>query len=462
MHSPPEVGIHKALQTWLWIRRPTDLLERARAECGDIFSIQSYFYSRLVVVAGTEGIQRIFAATYEQLDQRKGPSFAKFLGANSLFVLDGSAHGQLRHAIMPALGPNQTKGQLLQLASIVDDEIDRWPLDTPFAMQTKMQSLLLQTTLHMLLGAATPAVVGRLASVLSATYEVFSNPLMVGYHDHQERLGIGPWPKLLQLAGQARELLTAAAQDRRDGVTPTGSDVLSLLLETSHPSKRSLTDDEICDSLMALFMAGHHTTANALSWTFYELLRDPMILTRLQDEVRSVWTAGLLPIEKVLTLPLLDATVREVLRLRPIFPVTTRTLRQPMQILDYTLPENTIVIPAIYLAQRCPVAFPEPHRFLPDRFLGLKQAPPEWMPFGGGVRRCVGSSPVLMQMKTILATALRRITLRRVAGPPAQMARAFISNAPTGGVPVRMTGREARAMRPEAGVIDLPESRLSA
>lgn len=456
MRPVPETRLSRALQTWLWIRRPTDLLDLGSVECGDLFAIRTYFYSRLIVVGGLEGIQRIFGSTYDQLDQRKGPAFGRFLGENSLFVLDGSPHGQMRHAVMPTLGPNQTKGQLQQLASLVDGAIDTWPIGTRFSMQETMQELLLRSTLLMLLGAAAPERMTQLARVFASTYREFSNPLMVGYLKQQEQYQVGPWPRLLQLSSQARALLTAELSDRRARRTKEGTDVLSLLIQTIHPTKRELSTDEICDSLIALFMAGHHTTANALSWTFYELLRDPMILHRLQQEVRQVWGSSEMPTEQVLSLPLLDATVREVLRLRPIFPVTTRTLRQPMEIQGFSIPANSIVLPAIYLAQRNPQAFPEPHRFLPDRFLGLRQAPAEWMPFGGGVRRCVGSSPVLMQMKVILATILRRISMRRVSGPPAQMVRAFISNAPTGGVPVVVTERLPRAARTEQPLATCP------
>jgi cytochrome P450 len=139
--------------------------------------------------------------------------------------------------------------------------------------------------------------------------------------------------------------------------------------------------------------------------------------------------------------------VREVLRLHPIFAGVRRDLSRPVRILGYDLPAGTKVVPCIYLAQRRPDAFPEPERFLPDRFLQQRPAPFEWMPFGGGVRRCVGGVAAPVQMKVVLSAILRRAVLRPAPGPRVRTVSAFISLAPSGGVPAVLVSRDPRGGR---------------
>lgn len=441
MISIPGPQSSRAMLTWRWLREPTELLDECADKFGEIFCLKTYAHNDIMIVSNIEAIQQIFAATYDDVHQRKHFEYNRFLGHQSMFVLEGIPHQQMRRSVMPALGPSQMKGSLALVSSLADEALDTWPLNTKVSIQSAMQALLLQTTLKLLLGAAPQGRVDSLARVFSDTYEAFASPLMIVPLKLQARYGYGPWNRLVRLSEQARALLQAEICERRSAGQMQGVDVLSALLSATHPSNRLLTDEEICDSLLALFMAGHHTTANALSWSFDSLLQSPEAHRRLQEEVREHWNGDAANLERVLSLPILDATVREVLRLRPIFPVTTRILARPMRLLGYDLPANTVVVPCIYLAQRRPDAFPQPHKFLPERFLHQGQAPPEWMPFGGGVRRCVGSSPVLMQMKVILATILRRATMDRFPGPPAKMVRAFISIAPSGGVPAVLTAR---------------------
>ncbi|MFO0576321.1 MAG: cytochrome P450 [Polyangia bacterium] len=449
-----------------WRYRPTEFLTDCAARYGEIFRLRTYMDGDLVMVVHPDAIQQIFACGYEQVHQPKDEQFAALLGRSSLFVLEGAAHQQLRRAVLPILGPGPMKATAALIQPVIDEELESWPLGARFSLQAALQSLLLKTTLRMLFGAGAASSRGcaaALAPIFAETYEHFASPLMLVPIGWQSRSRRGPWVRLLELADRAREIIRSEIAQRRSEITQRraagepgreGADVLSQLLGApppcAHAAPSGLGDAEICDTLIALFMAGHDTTANALSWTFVHLLQEPALWARLVAELAGAVGRGGVDWERVLALPLLDATVREVLRLHPIFPATFRDLRQPLRILGHELPAGTRVVPCIYLAQRRPDAVPEPERFLPERFLG-GEPPAPWIPFGGGVRRCVGSSAVLVQMKAVLATILVRARLRPGAGPQPQVraVRAFISLAPSGGVPAVLVSRAGRASVPD-------------
>lgn len=443
MQTPPGPQYPRFWQTYLWLRRPTEFLDECSARYGDIFSLRCYGDGDMVVTSHPEAIRQVFAASYEEVHQPKDVQFGRLLGPHSLFVAEGEVHQVMRRIVLPALNHTQMKRHLDQLHALTEAAVAGWTVGPWFNLQAAMQDLLLQTTLLLLFGRGAPLRLANLAQVFSDTYAAFRSPLMLVPIGMQARLGRGPWERLVQLSVQARGIMQAEIARCRSCSRPEPS-VLSSLVSTDHPEGRPLSDAEICDSLLALFIAGHDTTANAMSWALDCLLQDDRARQHLQDEVvpkiseSPQW-------EEVLTLPFLDAVVREVLRLRPIFPATTRTLRQPTTLLGYELPAGTVVVPCIYLAQRRAECFAQPGEFRPERFMGPEPVPFEWMPFGGGLRRCAGSFSVQLQMKVLLATILSRVGLQRQPGPAQRMVRAFISLAPDKGVYARVTERRAPA-----------------
>lgn len=460
MSLPPGPGSPRAVQTYHWLRRPTEFLTECAARYGEIFTIGAYMDGPFVMTSNPEAIQQIFAATYEDMHQPKDDEFGRLLGRGSLFILEGQGHRRMRRFIMPTMSPERMKGITDSVRLAVEEALDSWPIGTRFSLQHAMQDVLMKTTLDMLLGPHCGERSRALGRLFSGTYVEFASPLMMLPIHYQTYLGRGPWVRIVELARQARAILTDEITERRAKKQPPGNDVLSMLLQTRDATGEALTDDELRDSIITLFVAGHDTTANALSWAFTCLLENPAAHRRLVEELRGAAKNGVLSDEQIASLPFLEATVREVLRLRPIFPGTTRTLRQPLRLLGYDLPIGTRVAPSIYLVQRRPEIFPEPDRFLPERFLQPRPLQHDFIPFGGGMRRCVGGASVSMQMKMILATCLLRAELRAVPGPNARTVRAFISLAPSGGVPAVLTARAPRTQRRAAPSVSLDANHL--
>ncbi len=212
-----------------------------------------------------------------------------------------------------------------------------------------------------------------------------------------------------------------------------------MLLDARDEAGRPLTEDEVHDELITLLIAGHETTATSLAWALRWILPDRSLVARLRDEIASAGGDA----ARIAKLELLDATVKEALRLQPIIPIVGRVLQRPMKLGGVDLAPGTMVAPAVYLVHQRPSLYPEPRAFRPERFLSFKPGPSEWLPFGGGLRRCIGAAFAIYEMKMVLAALLPRVDAR-LAGDRVRMVRRGITLAPSGGLPIVVTARRPR------------------
>ncbi|HVY47809.1 MAG TPA: cytochrome P450, partial [Minicystis sp.] len=256
-----------------------------------------------------------------------------------------------------------------------------------------------------------------------------------------------PWGRFVQLVRRSDAAFYAELAGRREGGA-RGDDILSLLLEARHEDGSPMRDDEVRDQLVTLLVAGHETTATALAWAVRWLAASPPLWSRLAAEVATAAGAdGRLDAARVAKLELLDATVKETLRLSPVVPMVGRYLVKPARVGGWELPARVAVMPSIYLVHRRPDLYPNPTRFDPDRFVGVKPSPYAWFPFGGGIRRCVGMAFALYEMKMVLASIVHRTRLA-LDGPPVRVVRRSITLAPSDGLRVRLLAKRARAAAP--------------
>jgi cytochrome P450 len=194
--------------------------------------------------------------------------------------------------------------------------------------------------------------------------------------------------------------LYAAIRARRAAGDSAGrTDVLSLLLEAREEDGKALSDEHIRDELMSLVLAGHETTANSLAWTFERLLRAPAAYDRLRELVRAGGEEG----ERYV-----EATIHEGMRVRPVIPMVVRMVKRPWRLGDYVVPPNTPVAVSIVALHHREDVYPEPDRFRPERFLDSKPGTYTWIPFGGGIRRCLGASLAMAEQRVVLAEIARR------------------------------------------------------
>jgi cytochrome P450 len=245
--------------------------------------------------------------------------------------------------------------------------------------------------------------------------------------------GRSPWARLMRCVEQVDEVLYAEIARRRAGAH-SGDDVLSMLLEARDEEGNALSDRELRDELLTLLVAGHETTASALAFAFERLLRHPDTLARLTEELS--WGEE----------HYLDAVIKETLRLRPVLPIVARKLTADFEIAGWELPRKTEVMPNVWLVHRDPDVYPDPEAFWPERFLNTGPDTYSWIPFGGGVRRCLGASFAQFEMRVVLKTVLSRAVL--AARPEAErVVRRSFTFAPERGAQVVMLRRTAKRRR---------------
>jgi cytochrome P450 len=321
------------------------------------------------------------------------------------------------------------------MAEIAREQIARWPRTSPFALQPRMQELTLEIILRVVFGLDQADRRGLIRERIAQLLDIVANPISELAMGLPER--IGPIHLRAQFEKVVREadaaLLAEIARRRDDPALADRDDVLSLLLQARDEDGQTMSDGELRDQLVTLLLAGHETTATALAWTFDQLLRRPDALSRAREEARGEGRER----------PYLDAVAKEVLRMRPPLPIVDRRLAVPFELGGRELPAGTLVAACIYLIHHREDLYPQPHAFRPERFLNGAPDTYSWLPFGGGVRRCLGASFASLEMRIVLQTVLASTDLELVSARPERIHRRSIVLAPRHGTKVRLGRRPA-------------------
>jgi cytochrome P450 len=274
-----------------------------------------------------------------------------------------------------------------------------------------MQAITLEVIMRAVFGVESRERLDRLGPPLRRMMDLVGTRrrvLMLGLTARFADADRGPWASFAARRRDADKVIYAEIRERRaDPHASEHDDVFSMLLGARDEDGKGLTDEELRDELMTLLVAGHETTATALAWTLERITRHREVLERLRSAPDDI--------------DYLDAVIKETLRLRPVVPAVVRQLQEPMEFGGYELPAGVNLAPSIYLLHRREDLYPEADAFRPERFLG-RDAPGtyQWIPFGGGTRRCLGASFALFEMRTVLQTILREADLRPARRPAAE------------------------------------------
>jgi cytochrome P450 len=409
------------VQTGIWVRRAQWFLGQCAARFGDVFRIRIAREGTWIVLSNPEHIKQVFTGDPKVFHAGEGNRILlPVLGEHSLLLLDEEPHMEQRKLLLPSLHGKRMQSYAELMTEIAADEIDRWPSGEPYPLRPRMQAITLEIILRAVFGLeqgerleTLRVELRRLLDILTRP-EMFLMPVLLG----PERLAhFGPFKRLHE---RVDELIYAQiAERRRAPDLDRRQDILSMLVAARHESDGSpMTDKEIRDELVTLLVAGHETTATALSWAVERLTRHPDKLARLTEEVR----VG----EK----EYLEAVVTETLRLRPVISLVARYLRAPVEIGGWQLPAGVTVAPSIYLVHRRPDVYPNPERFEPERFLDGAPGTYTWIPFGGGVRRCIGGSFAHFEMQVVLAELVKRWSLAPARPEPERVFRRAITETP--------------------------------
>ena len=418
---PPGPSYPAVVQGIGFWTRPLAFLERCRARYGKRFTIRLPLTPPFVMLSDPADLKEVFTAPPDVLHPGEGARVLEpLVGSNSVILLDGDAHMEQRKLMLPSF--HGEKMTLLSdlMTEVAEREVASWPRRTPIELHPRMQRLTLEIILRAVFGLEPGPRLDALRERLGTMLAFGDRPISLVPIRQESLAGrilerVGPFASFVRLQQGADELIFELIEERRrEG--GEGNDILAMLLEARHTPPASpegtaedgspMSDQELRDELMTLLVAGHETTASALAWTFERLPRHPEVLRRLREEIEEGEEDAYL-----------TATIQETLRRRPVLPtVAPRLVMRPVEVGGQPYPPGVALVGSAYLVHHDPAIYPDPYAFRPERFLDEAPGTYTWIPFGGGRRRCLGSSFAMVEMKIVLRAVLATCDLGTVGG----------------------------------------------
>ena len=434
-----------ALQLARWILTPHSFLEDCARRYGDPFTMRLQKNMPYVFFSHPEAIQQIFSADADRFDVGRANAILQpLVGNNSIALLDGEQHQHQRRLLLPPLHGQRVKQYARIIHDVAHDVARQWQPGQRLVARSVMQEIALRVILHAIFGLSEGeryrSIKAAMAQMLAMTASPLrSSALFFGFLQW-DLGGITSWGRMVHRRQRVRELLQAEIEERRAQPQRQGNDILSLLLSTQDEDGRPMSDLEIQDEMLTLLFAGHETTANSLAWALYWPHRQPAVLERLRAELDALGPET--DLMEVAQLPYLSAVCNEALRLYPAAPMAFgRYLNEPMEIMGHRYEAETLIGISIYLTHRREDLYPQADQFRPERFLERDYSPYEFIPFGGGNRRCVGAALAALEMKLVLAALVQHYEFELAEQCPVRPQRRGVTVAPAGGIKMTVRGR---------------------
>jgi cytochrome P450 len=415
---PPGPRMPSALQALGWTKRPFPFMARCRERYGDIFTMRILHSGTWVFLCDPGDVKRVFTAPPASMGVAlANPLLLPVLGARSVMLLEEPDHMTRRRLMLPPFHRERMDGDIEMMITATREEVRRWPVGEPFELWPRMQAITQEVILRTVFGSDDPGRLRRVRTALTGLTEALNNPQRLS---RLAALGAG-WIARSRgfreaMAPVEEALLEEVDRRRREGDAGR-KDIVSMLIDARYENGAPLSEKELRDELLTLLTDG--PTSSSLAWVFERLLRHPEKLARLRKELDAGESSAYL-----------DAVVQETLRLCPPVPVVARRLLEPMELGSYLLPAGTTVAPCVYLIHRDERFYPHPRSFLPERFLERPPGTYTWIPFGGGVRRCLAASYAELEMKRVVRTVLGEVDLQPVEGGSERATRSAISFSP--------------------------------
>jgi cytochrome P450 len=427
---PPGPRAPAAVNTAKLVRRPLESLLGWHRRYGNVFTVKYLLFGTGVYVADPAAIRDML--TGDQSDLRAGEAnepLSPLVGHKSVLVLDGAEHLRQRRLLLRPFQGSAVQSFREVIRDVAEAEVAGWEKGSEFRMRDRMRALTFEVICRAVFGVTQPGQVERLRRALLPIMNTGAGTVFMPKALRRDLGRFSPWGRLQRRLHHADELLyEEIARRREEPDLEERTDVLSLLLRARDEDGRPMSDVELRDELMTMLAAGHETTATSLAFTFDLLLRHPDVLSRLKEELTTGDDSYL------------EAVVTESLRLRPVIDAAERTLTKPRVIGDYELPAGIRVYPAIVVVQRREDLYPEADRFRPERFLNGGADSYAWLPFGGGIRRCIGASLAQAEMAEVIRVVLSRVDLSPVRPEPDPVVIRGITMVPQHGAPVAVQG----------------------
>jgi cytochrome P450 family 135 len=410
---PPGPAWSPPSTTLRWLLRPIPVMETCRTRYGDSFTLRFMHEGVTVLISHPEDVRRLFTAHPSAVHAGENRRLVRpIFGDNSLACLDEDAHAAQRRLLLPPVHGDRLRAHAALMTEIARAEVATWKLGEPIEMASHLRDIAFEIILRAVFGIRDATRAAPLRRAISRLFDftasvVRMTPMMLLGPDNAQRI-----PLVRRMLQAVDEVIhQEIARRRREPDLDTRSDILSMLLTTEHGDGAPMTANEIRDELVTMLIGGHESTAATLAWAIEQLARSPAMMDRIRSEAHNGDETYL------------DAFVKETLRARSVLAVVSRLVKTPLQLRDHTISPGTIVAACIYLVHHRSDVYPEPYAFRPERFLESSPGTYTWLPFGGGVRRCVGSGFAMLEMKTVIRVASEQLRMKPARRNPEAVGR---------------------------------------
>ena len=436
MKSPNGPKTPAIVQMMQWIADPFAFMHNCVERYGDCFTARvDHKFRPWVFVSNPQAIGQILTSDTKQFEAPGDVNelFQPLMGKHGVITISGSRHRRQRELVMPPFHGERMRTYGEIISDITEQVMSEWKMGEPFVLRHSMQAISLRVILRAVFGLNEGSRYQQMEHLLTSILDVTASPLSMStrfFPILQQDLGAwSPWGRFLRQRQQIDSLIYAEIQERREQGSSDRTDILSMLMAARDQAGAAMTDVELRDELMTLLLAGHETTATAITWALYWIHKQPEVKKKLLEELDSL---GEPDNNVIFKLPYLNAVCSETLRIYPVGMLTfPRVAREPVQLLDYQLEPGTTVVGCIYLTHQREDIYPQPKQFKPERFLERQFSPYEYIPFGGGSRRCIGMAFALFEMKVVLAKILANFELELANKRPVKAVRRGLVSAPT-------------------------------
>ena len=430
--APPLHPLPRVLQVLRFNQRQIEFVFHARRKLGEVFRMSGVVAGQPVVTSHPDHVRSLFTAKVPLVPSLTAESpLRPVVGGNSVLTAQAERHMRQRKLLLPAFHGDAIERYVAMITDVAEREIDRWPLGRAFSLAPRMQAITLDVIMAGIFGIeGRPALGTPEFGVRTATKRLLAASTWP-MAQVAELLNLGRTePVGFTRAGLSfldRPTYAVIAKRRSAGDLGERGDILSLLLRARTEGGEALTDRELRDELLTLVLAGHESTANQLAWTWERLVRTPAAYARLVEVVRSGGA------EKADTI---EATITEGMRSRPVIPMIGRRVTAPWRLGDYAVRADTPVAISILLLHHREDVYPQPFAFRPERWAGHKPGTYEWIPFGGGTRRCLGAALAMAEQRVVLEAMARRLDLEAADPEPEHALHRNVSMIPAHGARV--------------------------
>ncbi|WP_341525444.1 cytochrome P450 [Nostoc sp. UHCC 0302] len=452
LQLPDGPQAHPWVQTFQWLSNPVEYMEACAKRYGDIFTLRiGPVFAPQVFISNPKAIQQIFSSDPKQLDSGESAGFkSPLLGQQSLLALEGKPHQRQRKLLTPPFHGERMLAYAQVIQNITEQVTSQWQVGESFPVLPSMQAISFQVILKAVFGLKDGSRYEKLKELLLERLNPkrpLLRAILLSFPLLQQDLGEwSPWGRLMRQQQQMDELIYTEIQERRSQSDASRTDILSLMMAARDEHGQPMTDVELRDELITLLFAGHETTATSLAWALYWIHHLPQVREKLLQELDSLGDNP--DLNNILRSPYLNAVCSETLRLYPVVMVTlNRVVKSPLEVMGYRFEPGALLAPCIYLTHQREDLYPEPKQFKPERFLEHQFAPSEYLPFGGGNRRCIGMAFAQFEMKLVLAHVLSHWQMELLDSKPIQPVRRNVLLAPAEGTQIVVKGRRSQNQR---------------